>query len=159
MASDKPGGRVLLSGQLSASAVLHGVLRDTARAYPEALARTGLPDQPDVFRRSYPDRLPHFEAARLAAPGRREIARTAIDELRRHLVWESPAGAAPLSELLSEPVEPLPLEVEKFTGDPGWEPGLLYRGARWSSERFADLGHDLAERGMATAASGDAPFP
>lgn len=146
----------MLAGQRSASAVLHGVLRHTVDAHPDALSRAGLPDEAAVFRRKYPGRLPYFEAARVDARSRAEIARTAVAELRRQLVWAGPAGAVPLAELLAGSVAPLELQEATFSGEPGWEPGLVYRGERWPAERLADLGRDMATRGMATAAAGDA---
>jgi len=156
MTTNRSVGRVLLADERSASAVLHSVLTHTVEVHSEAMADPGLPPLADAFRKTYPDCLPRFEAARAGSSRPREIARTAIAELRRSLVWQDAAGVAALSERLAEPVAPLALKVHEFPGRPGWEPGLVYQGERWPAERLPELGEDLTARGMATAGVGDA---
>jgi hypothetical protein len=156
MTGKESGGRVLLAEQQPASAVLHSVLAHTVQAFPEALAEVGLPAGAKQFRKDYPECLPAFEAARTGSARRMEIARAAVAELRRHLIWQGPEGMLPLGEALAVPAAPLPLDVHEFNGEPGWEPGLTYRGERWAGPRLSALADDLVSRGMATGAAGSA---
>ena len=145
---------MLLADQRPASAVLHSVLAHAVRTFPDAMAEVELPAGAEAFRREYPECLPGFEAARAGSRRRTEIARAAVAELQRHLIWQGPEGMRPLGEALTLPAEPLSLDVHEFTGEPGWEPGLTYRGERWPGSRLPALADDLVSRGMATGDAG-----
>ena len=156
MSESRPSGSVLLADEHPASFILHGVLADAVGAFSDALRAAGLPDRPEVFRRTCPDALARFEAARVASGERLAIARRLTAGLQRHLVWSDAAGDRSLPDTLSEPADPLPLEVREPTGTPGWRPGLVYRGERWEAARLADFGAELVRRGIVTPATGEA---
>jgi hypothetical protein len=149
-------GSVVLAEQRSASALLHGILIDAVAAFPEALGSAALSEDPKAFRSAYPDLLTRFEASRLASFERHAIARHMVTALRQHLVWQSEGTSRPLHEALSEPAAPLPLEMHDYQGEPGWEPSIVYRGVRWEASRLAELGAELAERGVVTPEAGEA---
>lgn len=143
-------GRVLLAEQRAASAVLHEILADAITTFPAALGAVELPADPKAFRKTYPEVLPRFEAARLASPEHAGIAGHAVKTLQQHLVWQDKRGIRPLRDALAEPATPLPLKVHNFGGEPGWQPSLVYRGARWAAEQLPELGARLVDRGMVT---------
>jgi len=156
MSNDQALGQVQLAEDSSASVVLHTLLTDAVTSFPDAFRTVGLPADPDVFRKVYPDVLPRFEAARQASAERHEIARHVIAALQQHIVWRDDSGPRPLHEALTKPAAALPLKMHAFGGEPGWQPGLVYRGERWEATRLAELGALLVERGMVTADAGEA---
>jgi hypothetical protein len=151
MSGSQPDGQVLLAEQRAASEVLHEVLADTAAAFPDALGPVAFPADPKVFRATYPELMPRFEAARLASGDRLAIARHAVSALQRRLVWQDAGGSRPLGDALAEPAAPLQLESFEFLGEPGWKPGVVYQGERWEAGRLGELGAELSSRGVVTA--------
>ena len=95
-----PSGGVVLAGSHSASSALHAVLAETEAAFPSALLDAGLPENHEVFRRTYPEVLPRYEAARLASTRRADIARYLAGALRKVVVWRGSAGDLPLHDAL-----------------------------------------------------------
>jgi len=149
-------GSVRLAHDESASTILHRILTEAVAAFPDALAEVSLPEDPQRFRRSYPELLPRFEAARLASGQRAAIARTMAVATQRCLHWQGPEGTVPLSRALETAVEPLPLDAWEPAGEPGWTPQLVYRGERWPASELAALGEQLAARQVITPAAADA---
>lgn len=150
------GGKIVLAGHESATSVFHAVLIDALETYPESLSRVGLPEQSGVFKKRYGQVLPRFEAARVGGGERLGIARRLVSKLKQRISWQDDQGERPLDEALTEPAEPLALQSHCFAGKSGWKPSLLYRGERWGSDRLAELGAALVERGMASKAVGEA---
>ena len=146
----------MLAERRSALEVLHALLADAAASFPEALAAAEPPAEARVFRRTYPDVLPSFEAARLASRERVEIARHIVTALRDFVFWQDDSGSRPLHEALSEAAAPLPLEARCFAEEPGWSPSLVYGGERWDAARLPELGALLVGRSVITPAAGDA---
>ena len=150
-------GEVMLSGDRSASQVLHDVLSATRAAFPDALDAVRLPEDGHSFRATYPDVLTRFEAARLATAEHGAIARHALAQLREQLVWQSETGTEPLHEALARPAAPLPLErLAGRSATPGWHARVSYAGNSWAPDQLAALGADLVQRGMVTPAAGSA---
>lgn len=156
MSSLQPEGHVHLADQRAASAVLHQVLADAIAGFPAAFSDVELPPEAGVFRNSYAELLPRFEAARAASPSRVDIARRAVNTMQDQLVWQDEQGSRPLRQALLDRAAPLPLRVHEFAGEPGWQPSLLYRGQRWNADHLAEFGATLVSRGMATPSAGDA---
>ncbi|MEM1434740.1 MAG: hypothetical protein AAGG11_11835 [Pseudomonadota bacterium] len=152
----QPGGRVQLAEQRAASTVLHAVLANTAAEFPDVLGTVGLPQDPKVFRSTYPDVMPRLEATRVASPARSAIARHAVAALQEHVVWQTDGDSRFLHEALAEPAAPLPLESHAFAGTPGWQPSVVYRGARRDASQLAELGAEAAARGLLTPGAGKA---
>ena len=146
-----------LSCQRPASVVFHQVLKATVSDFADAFTGLALPEDAGHFRKRYGEILPRFEAARIAAPDRAQIARRAVDALNEQIVWRDEASAElPLSDLLANPGDPLSLQNHDFGGLPGWMPTLTYRGERWRGDDLDSLGNDLNDRGMITRAARDA---
>ena len=156
MSKPQPRGQVLLAEDHSALAVLHGLLTDAAATFPEAFADVELPATPEMFRAAYPEVLPGFEAARLASAQRHEIARHVVVAQQKYIIWQDGQGKRPLQESLGDTVTPLPLEMHRFEGEPGWQPSLVYRGERWDADRLPELGALLVARGVMTKEAGEA---
>lgn len=156
MSEPTAAGSVLLADGQSASALLHAVLAEAAAAFPAALGAARLPDQPQAFRRSYPDDLARFEAARVASAERSAIARHLAAAVQQRLVWADAAGSRPLMDALAEPARPLPLESHAGPAAPGWRPNLVYRGTRYGARELGELGATLVARAVVTPAAGAA---
>ena len=154
MSKDK--GEVLLADHGSATLVLHAVLSDAVKTYPDCLGKVGLPDNVQAFRKTYPMVMPRFEAARLSSPERLNIARHMLQALRGYLVWQSPHGSIPLDEALAESPNSSELEMYAFNGEPGWQAGLTYAGKRWEGADLTALGDLLVQRGVITPSAGEA---
>jgi hypothetical protein len=127
-----------------------------ADAYSDDLVAAALPEDPRLFRKTYPEALPRFEVARLASTERHAIARHLAQGISRQLVWKDEDGERCLDEALAEPASPLPLVTRELKGKPGWTPSPVYRGERWAPDQLTDLGHELVRRRVATAAAGAA---
>lgn len=156
MSQASSNGSVRLADQQSASTILHGVLAEAVAAFPAALSKASLPEDPQVFRKCYADALPRFEAARVASGERAAIARALSAAARRCLLWASSGGTVPLSQAMSSAVAPLPLVQIEPGADPGWEPQLVYRGERWSAQQLPALAERLRTRHVITPAAADA---
>ncbi|MEQ8859185.1 MAG: hypothetical protein RIC56_11085 [Pseudomonadales bacterium] len=155
MSAASKTGSVQLADQ-SASTILHRTLAEAVAAFPAALAKASLPEDPQIFRQRYVDVLPRFEAARLASSERSEIARTLSAATGRRLLWEGPDGAVPLAHALEITAAPLALDSLEPCADPGWEPQLVYRGERWSAAQIPELGDRLMTRHVITPAAAEA---
>lgn len=149
-------GEVALAGDLPASAFLHEVLAAGVAAFPDALAAAALPADLGAFRRSYPEDVPRFEATRLAADDRDAVTLHLVRATQRRIVWREGTDEVPIAEHLAEHPAPLPLAAKTLPGAVGWRPAPVYRGERWDGDRIAELGALLVERGVVTAAAGDA---
>ncbi len=147
---------VLLAPGTSAMTLLHSLLREAADAFPQAFTAAGLAPEAAAFRRGYPGQMPHFEAARVASPQRHEIARHICTGLQKQIMWGRADQHQPLAEALRQPVAPLTLENHSFSGQPGWQPVVVYRGQRWPAEHLGDLGAQLVQRGMISGQAGEA---
>jgi len=153
MTTQSPG-TVQLAELQSASAIFHAVLAETVAAFPEQLQQAQLPQSPQRFRSDYPRILPQFEAARLTRDERAAIARFLTTAVQRRIVWQSETGSMPLDEALAEVGTPLELNVREPNQDPGWRPGMVYRGVRWDASRLADFGAELVRRNIVTPRAG-----
>lgn len=154
--NDSEQGSVRLAEGRSASAVLHGVLREAVATFPSVFADAGLPQTLARFRDRYPEFLPRFEALRRAAPEAGAIARGLLTSLAGQIVWADARGPRSLVEALAEPAAPLALESRDFPGTPGWTPALVYRGERWAATELEAFATRLRSRGVVTREAADA---
>lgn len=129
MANIETDGEVLLAENHSALEVLHALLKEVTDAFPDALSGAGLPTNTKTFRRTYPEVLPLFEAARLASPQRHAIALYLARALQNHIVWQDNSGRSLLHDALTASVPALPLKMHTFAGEPGWQPSFVYQGS------------------------------
>ncbi len=102
-----------LAGGDSATTRLHRALRAAVDAYPSEFTTADVPTDPSVFRSSFADVLPRFEAARADSSRRGEIARTIVDSAASAMVMR-PDDVA-LADAVAAPSAPLDLE--------SWAPG------------------------------------
>ena len=135
---------------------MHSVLMDSVSAYTAELEQAQLPQDPKVFRSTYSEVLPRFEAHRLSSTARNEIARHLSQAISAHLVWKDANGEHTLDEALNESVTPLQRRSHRFTGTVGWSPAPVYRGRRWQPDQLGDLGAELVSNLVITEAAGDA---
>lgn len=146
-------GEVTLADNQSASQLLGRWIQAAVERFDDAL--NGVNDA-DLrrFRDRYPRYLPRFEAERLRADARGEIADFLLQQVADCM--RAPDGQTPLATALAEPVAPLVTERRQFHGQASWTPSMTYRGERWRGEAFAELGNKLAERNVITEAAADA---
>jgi hypothetical protein len=108
---------VQLPADTTASGLLHRLLV-AARDRFESLAVVDVPEDPRVFRRTFGNVLPLFEAARAAAADRSAIARRMTLEAAGELVYCRDDGSdVPLAEHLAGAAAPLPVEVVEGTSN------------------------------------------
>jgi len=142
--------QVALAKNQSALKVLHALLVDAVGAFPGALSSVALPSTLDTFRKRYPEVLPRFEAARLASPERDRISRHIVTALGQYIVWSDGSIERPLHVSLKDKTVPLTLVEHRFTGRPGWQPSLVFKGARWDIAQLGEFGEMLAEANVVT---------
>lgn len=147
---------MLLAEDKAASLVLHEVLLHAVQQFPQAFADVELPLDAANFRHSYSQLLPKYEAHRLASPSRMDIAQQLVAALRNTLVWRQGGHQQLLHEALTPAAQPLPLEHVEFSGASGWRPTIVYQGERWPAQQLGALAQLLVQRGVITAAAGDA---
>lgn len=156
MATEQRTGSVELAGGESASGMLHAVLTNAVRDFPQVFSELSWPADGKAFRGAYPYVLPDFEAARLASSQRGDIAARIVDDLAERIIWREGEAEVALSAALQQDVASPPLACHTFDGAPGWQPSVVYQGRRWQADEFAELGRVLTERRVITAAAGRA---
>ncbi len=149
-------GQVQLAGGRTALALLRDVLAGAVNQFPDALRSAAFPADADVFRKTYPEALPRFEAARVASGAGGDIARHLALALRPFVRWQQAETDCALHEALQQTADAFPLESCQLPGQAGWRPSFVYRGERWDAERLTELGALLANRGIITAAASEA---
>jgi hypothetical protein len=138
----------------SATAHLHAALQAAVDRFPDELAGAELPDDPAVFRTSFPEALPRFEAARAGSSRRVEIARAVVDAANRQLVMQP--ERTPIGDAVGRPAEPLPTQVRSFDGNTRLHPRVDLDGADRSGTELVDAVSALAARGSASPSVADA---
>ena len=138
----------------SATAHLHAALSAAVVQFPDELAAVQLPDDPAVFRKSYPEVLPHFEAARAGSARRAEIARTVVAAIDERLVMH-PDGTR-LADAVTLAAEPFPTETHRFGGKPGLQPRVMLDGVDCEGAALVGAVTAMVARGSASASVADA---
>jgi hypothetical protein len=140
----------------SATVLLHAALASAVTGFPEVFGDLDFPTDPSVFKASYSEILPEFEATRANSDSRTAIARAVVDAARTSMVMNP--GAVPLADAVAQPTDPLPLESWSPHGPSRLQPrvpfgGRVLAGADLVSEvtRLVDRGS--ASRSVASAIS------
>ncbi|HKU42997.1 MAG TPA: hypothetical protein VJR89_32785, partial [Polyangiales bacterium] len=146
--ADKSARGVVLPSGHTGSSLFHELLTRAIGKFPAALGSANLPPHPGQFKREYGDVLPRFEAARVRAPERLDIARFLVRETEAALRFADDSGQRPLSEYLSQaapvPVfDPVSLPAEPALRAEVPFEGKLYRGREIEGllDRLADAQH------------------
>jgi hypothetical protein len=147
-----PAG-VDLAGGASATTHLHRVLTSARDAFPAVFADIDL--GASDFKRSYPEVLPRFEAARADAPARSEIAAALVAASRAAIVWHQGAAEHPLADHVAAGAEPLPLESARLTGTTRLRPLVPFGGHDLEGDELVAEVRRLVARGSASAAVAD----
>ncbi len=154
MAQRQPDG-VTLPDDLSASALLHRLLAETAARFP-SLAAAELPARAEVFRKGFPAAIVRFEAARAASAERSEVARSLVEASHRALSFVTAGQARPLDEAVAAAAEPLELETRRMSGSGRLAPAIPYGGRVFRGREIVELADDLAARELLAPAARDA---
>jgi hypothetical protein len=149
-----PDGVALPNG-VSASALLHRLLTETAARIP-GLAVAELPASAEAFRKSFPTAIVRFEAVRAASPERSEAARFLVEASHRALSSVSAGRALPLDEAARAPAPPLELDSWRMTGSGRLAPSIPYGGRVFRGREIVQLVDDLAGRELLAPAGRDA---
>ncbi|MEQ9450689.1 MAG: hypothetical protein RJQ07_03805 [Pseudomonadales bacterium] len=145
MTGIQPQGRVgLLSGH-SALQLLHQLLVTTAESFATAFAQTPVP-QLKAFRKSYPEYLARFEAARLASGQASSVAHHLSQHLQDAIGWWQQDRPLPLSESLGQAVAAPRFEHHEFDHAPGWLAQIDYAEHSWQGDRLSELTSMLHQR-------------
>ena len=154
MAQRQPDGVSLPDG-LSASALLHRLLVETQARFA-SLAAAQLPASADAFRKSFPEAITHFEAARAASAERFEAARFLVEASHRALRCVAAGRATPLDEAAAAAATPLALETWRMSGSGRLVPAIPYGGSVFRGREIERLADDLAARELLAPAARDA---
>lgn len=127
----------------SASALLHRLLEDAARAFPEALAAAELPVDAGGFRSGFPEALARFEAARVGSPQRFEIARFLTAGSAQALRLPIGGDDHSLADAMRRPAPPERLEVRSLAGSGRLVPRVPWRGAELRGRELLRLAEEL----------------
>jgi hypothetical protein len=150
----QPDGVILPAG-LSASTLLHGLLRDAAERFP-SLAEAALPASAETFRKGFPEAIVRFEAARAASDERVAIARSLVEASHRALRAVSGGRELSLDEAAALPAEPFELEQWWMAGSGRLVPSVPYAGRAWRGRDVVALADELCARDLLAPAARDA---
>ncbi|MEO1064122.1 MAG: hypothetical protein AAFZ07_22100 [Actinomycetota bacterium] len=144
-----------LASGATATEHLHRALVVAQQRFPGELGSVDLGGA-DRFRRSYPDALPRFEAARVASDRRREIAEALVAAASSAVVWSDDAGECPLGQHLAVPAAPFDTTTEELPGDGRLRPSVPIDGDVMSGGDLIAAVRTLVGRGSATTQVADA---
>jgi hypothetical protein len=143
--ADRTSRGVVLPSGHTGSSLFHELLTRTAAKFPEALRSAHLPARAGQFKREYGELLPKFEAARVMAPQRVEIARFLVRETQSALEYVDATGRRPLAEHLLEPAPVPALDTADLQGTPGFRAELPFEGKLYRGHEIDGLVDRLAE--------------
>jgi hypothetical protein len=136
------------------SSFFHHVLRQAVDAYPAALGGARLPADAKAFKREYRDALVRFEAARVAAKERVEIARLIANRTQEELAYAGEQGVIALAEHMAEPVAPPELSLlPNRASAPGLVPTVPFEGKRYVGREILELCERLVDHKQMTHAA------
>jgi len=149
----QPANDVLLPDGETGSAFFHRILSHAVGHFPGALRPAGLTNDPRVFKDSYGEATVRFEAARIAAPQRVDIARHLMHATLDSLRLRSGGETLPLSAALSRPAAAPDLVTHKLNGKPGLRAEIPLEGRTYSGKDALALVERMhAEHHMTDAA-------
>ena len=150
----QPDGVSLPSG-VSASALLHRLLSETAARFP-SLAAAAPAGGAERFRKSFPAAVERFEAERCASVDRTAAASFLVESSHHALAMANGGRVAPLDEAVHAPADPLALDSWRLTGTGRLAPAIPYGGRVHRGREIAALADDLAARELLAPAARDA---
>ncbi len=113
---DRPSRGVVLPTGHTGSSLFHALLIQAATEFPGALRSVNLPPRPGAFKRDYGEILARFEAARVVAPERVDIARFLVRTSQSQLEYAGDDGRISLAEHLAD-TAPAPQLAETKLGN------------------------------------------
>jgi hypothetical protein len=142
------GEGVVLPARHTGSSLYHSLLTQACAAFPQALAPAELPSDPGTFKRDYGDVLARFEAARVVAPERVEIARHLVRASQDALEHADGSRRISLREHMAAGGAAPELHSLELGAGPGLRPELaldaqIHRGRNIlaAAERLAEAQH------------------
>ena len=117
--TDSAASAVPLPSGHTGSSLFHLVLSEAVGRFPDVLSGVELPSAGQAFKRDYGRELARFEAARVTAPARADIARFLLTRTQELVRFGSAGGSVPLAEHLAEEAATPALEQANFTGRAG----------------------------------------
>lgn len=152
MSETERSGNVDLAGGESATLHLHRTLATVGDAFPEVFAGIDIGESDAAFKRSYPEVLPRFEAARADAGERTDIAAALVEAGRAAIVWNDGAADHPLGAHVEGAAEPFPLRSTRLPGSTRLRPVVPFDGVDLSGSALTTAVHELVSRGSASPA-------
>jgi hypothetical protein len=147
---------VVLPTGHTGSSLFHALLTQAAAEYPGALAAVELPPRSGAFKRDYGEILARFEAARVVAPERVDIARYLVRKSQAELEFAQPEGRIPLGEYLADAVDSPALTTVELGAADGFRPELRFEGQTYRGRALSALADRLVEQHHMTFAARDA---
>jgi hypothetical protein len=155
MSGSETMNRVDLAGGESATTHLRRTLATVRDAFADVLGDVDLGDSDATFRRTYPEVLPRFEAARAAAANRADIAAALVEAGLAAIVWNDGSEERPLAAHVSDPAEPFELASARLQGRSTLVPRVPFDGVELTGDDLAAAVHALVTRGSASSAVAD----
>jgi hypothetical protein len=154
--SDKSSRGVALPEGHTGSSLFHRVLLTAAERFPQVFDAADFPRNAGAFKREYGAHLARFEAARVAAPERLEIARSIVQDTQSALEFSDDGRRAPLSQHFAGTPAEVALETRKLGQTPGLRLDVPFEGKRYRGAEVRQLIEQLTEQGQITFRARDA---
>ena len=153
---DKSSRGVVLPEGHTGSSLFHRVLRAAVEQFPKVFDAVDFPRDPSAFKRDYGAILARFEAARVGAPERLEIARSIVQRTEAALEFADQGRRIPLAEHFGQAPAPVALEARKLGEGPRLRLDVPFDGKRYRGREVGQLTDQLAEQQQITLAARDA---
>jgi len=121
------------------SSLLRRILQEAVERFPDALAGSFGPEDAEDFRSRFDAVVTRFEAARLHAAERVEVARYVVERARAAVSLVEDGGERPLGDALADPGEPIDVVSTPLSGKGRLVPQVPYRGRTWSGDELREL--------------------
>lgn len=135
------------------SSLFHDLLTRARERFRSALGPVELPSSPDTFKRDYGEVLARFEAARVVAPERVEIARFLLGASQEALEYDDGQRRVPLLEHLAETAASPELTTLELGAGAGLRPELPLDGQTQRGRAILGAAERLAETDQMTHAA------
>jgi hypothetical protein len=154
--SDKSSRGVALPEGHTGSSLFHRVLLTAAEQFPTVFDAANFPRDASAFKREYGASLARFEAARVAAAERLEIARSIVQRAQAALEFADEGRRIPLSEHFAERPAEVALAARKLGEAPGLRLDVPFEGKRYRGPEVRQLIERLTEQPQITFRARDA---
>ena len=132
------------------------MLLTAAERFPQVFDTADFPRNAGAFKREYGAHLARFEAARVGAPERLEIARSIVRDAQSALEFADHGRRIPLSEHFAETPAEVALETRKLGEAPGLRLDVPFEGKRYRGSEVRQLIELLTEQQQITFRARDA---